>query len=402
MSDFTVDRVESSATIGTRLNPFASKFSQAPHDIWTRLRNECPVAHSDELGGFHLLSRYDDVWAATLDTETYSSAQGTTVPKHPVRMPPEDTDDPEHRLYRKIMDPLFTPKAVKVMESWIREMTVELLDGVDDLTRFDFVGEFSSQLPRHVILRIIGVPDEDLPELIDAMIALNGAYDDAERGAAAGATLYGYFARKIEQRRLEPRRDDLISALLEGDFGGEPLSDLDMQHMLILTILGGTDTSSGAMGGMMLWLADHPEDYARLRQDPELMRTAIDEFLRYVSPVAYMARTTTTDVEVRGCPINRDEKVLLGYGPANRDSEKFERADEVLLDRHPNPHVAFGAGPHRCLGANLVKLEMKVVLEEVIARFESFEVEDYTKLRYQRGQARNLECLPLVTQRNHP
>ena len=189
MSDITVDPVESADTIGARLNPFASKLSQAPHDIWTRLRNECPVAPSNELGGFQLLSRYEDVWAATLDTETYSSAEGTTVPKHPVRMPPEDTDEPEHRLYRKIMDPLFTPKTVKTMESWVREIVVELFDSIADPNRFDFVQEFSSQLPRRVILRIIGVPDEDLPVLIDAMIALNGAYDDAERGAAAGATL---------------------------------------------------------------------------------------------------------------------------------------------------------------------------------------------------------------------
>lgn len=396
MTETTTPLTESpTGAVGRNFNPFSTKASHAPFDLWTRYRNEAPVVRSEELGGFYLLSRFADVWAATLDTTTYISGEGTTVPKHPVRMPPEDTDGAEHRLYRKIVDPHFSPKAIRAAEPWVREIIVELFDAIADPTRFDFVREFSTLVPKRVILRMLGVPDEDLPELIDPITVLNGAYDDPEAGAAAGAQLYGYFAKMIEQRRAQPGADDLLSALLSADFDGRPLEDIEMQHMMILILLGGTDTSSGAMGGMMLWLADHPEDLARLRAQPELIPSAIDEFLRYVSPVAYMARTLSADAEVHGCPMRQGEKVLLGFGPANRDPEKFDRPDEVILDRRPNPHVAFGAGPHRCLGAHLVTLEMTIVLEQVLARFESFEVEDYTQLRFQKGQARNLQSLPL-------
>ena len=168
-----------------------------------------------------------------------------------------------------------------------------------------------------------------------------------------------------------------------------------MQHILILNLLGGTDTSTGAMGGMMLWLADHPQDVARLRDEPSLIPTAIEEFLRYTSPVVYMARTVTTDVELHGRAMCPGDKVLLGFGPANHDDNKFPHAAEVVIDRAPNNHLAFGAGPHRCLGSHLVKAEMRIVLEEMLTRYRAFEVDDRSRIHYGRGQARNIRCLPL-------
>jgi cytochrome P450 len=354
------------------------------------------VARSEALGGFHLLSRYADVWATALDTDTYISGEGTTVPPQPVRMPPEDIDPPQHRAYRRLLDPSFSPKVMRQHEPWIRDLVAEMFDGIPDPTRFDFCQDFSIGLPKRVICRMVGIPDEDLAVLGPAMDVLNGSYNEVEQAQAAGETMYGHLARVLEERRSQPPRDDLISLLLAADLNGRPLEDLEIQHMLILIFLGGTETSSGVMGGMMLWLADHPEDLARLRDQPDLLQTATDEFVRYVSPVVYMSRTLSTDAELHGCPMHKGEKVLLGFGPANWDPEKFDRPDEVLLDRRPNPHVGFGAGPHRCLGAHLVKTEVQVVLEEVLRRWESFEVGDRSQIVYQLGQARNIKRLPLV------
>jgi cytochrome P450 len=377
-------------------DPFDWDTAQRPHALWKLLQEQLPVARSEALGGFHLLTRYADVWAASLDTATYKSGEGTTVPPHPVRMPPEDTDPPEHRIYRRILDPYFSPKAMKERESWVREIVKDQFNRIPDPTRFDFCQDYSIGLPKRIICRIVGVPEADLAILGPAMDVLNGEYNKIEDAQAAGETMYGHLAKVLEERRPQAPRDDLISLLLAANFDGRPLEDLEIQHMLILIFLGGTETSSGAMGGMMLWLADHPEHVARLRDQPELMQTAIDEFVRYVSPVPYMARTVSTDTELHGCPMHTGEKVLLGFGPANWDPEKFERPDEVLLDRRPNPHMGFGAGPHRCLGAHLVKTEAEIVLEEMLRRYESFEVEDRSKIYYQLGQARNIKRLPLV------
>jgi cytochrome P450 len=377
-------------------DPFDFDTAQSPHTLWAMLRQQAPVARSAALGGFHLLSRYADVWTAALDTETFISGEGTTVPPHAVRMPPEDVDPPQHRVYRRIVDPPFSPKALREHEPWIRALVSEMLDSLADPTRFDFVQDFSVGLPRRIICRMVGVPEDDLQVLGPAMDVLNGEYNDIEAAQAAGATMYAHLAKVLEQRRGQPPRDDLISLLLDADFDGRPLEDLEIQHMLILVFLGGTETSSGGMGGMMLWLADHQDDFARLQEHAELIPTAIDEFMRYVSPVVYMARTLSTDAELHCCPMHKGEKVLLGFGPANWDPDKFDRADEVVLDRRPNPHVAFGAGPHRCLGAHLVKLEVQVVLEEILRRYESFEVDDRSKIIYQLGQARNIKRLPLT------
>jgi cytochrome P450 len=377
-------------------DPFDYDTAQRPHGLWRVLQQEAPVARSEALGGFYLLTRYADVWGASLDTGTFISGEGTTVPQHPTRMPPEDVDPPEHRTYRRILDPYFSPKAMRIHEPWIRDIVRAMFDAIPDQTRFDFCRDFSIGLPKRIICRMVGVSDDHLEVLGPAMDVLNGEYNKVEEAQAAGETMYRHLAKVLEERRSQQPRDDLISLLLAADFDGRPLDDLEIQHMLILIFLGGTETSSGAMGGMMLWLADHPEDFARLRDQPELMQTAIDEFVRYVSPVPYMARTVSTDTEVQGCPMHTGDKVLLGFGPGNWDPEKFDRHDEVVLDRRPNPHLGFGAGPHRCLGAHLVKTEVQLVLEEAMRRWDSFEVEDRSEIYFQLGQARNIKRLPLV------
>jgi cytochrome P450 len=200
----------------------------------------------------------------------------------------------------------------------------------------------------------------------------------------------------LAERRAKPRRDDLLDTVVFGEVDGVPVDEKQSFAMLILLLMGGLATTSAALGVMIEWLADHPEDVKRLREHPELHNLAVDEFVRYSSPVAHIGRTVMADTEIDGCPLPKGSRVLLGFGSANRDDRAFRRPDEVLVDRQPNKHVGFGIGPHRCIGSHVAKLQIKVALEELLAAMPPFLVHDHGQTHWVGSESRMIDRLILA------
>ena len=340
--------------VDMQFDHWSSKMAYSPYDVWARLRNECPVARTEKHGGFFVLSRYADVFAAALDTDTFSSdgdGLGVAIPPQDVRpLYPIDLDPPYHTRYRQMLNPFFNMRTVATMENSIRELARELIAAFPESGVFDVAAAFTLPLPRRVGFRMLSFPEDrtaEISELVEAVMS-----NVAERQGAAAPRLFEMLAEILAERRSQPRRDDLLDTVVFGEVDGVPVDEKQSFAMLILLLMGGLSTTSDALGMMIEWLADHPEDVKRLREHPELHNLAVDEFVRYSSPVAHIGRTVMTDTEVEGCPLPKGSRVLLSFGSANRDERTFQRPDEVLIGRQPNKHVGFGIGPHRCIGSD--------------------------------------------------
>lgn len=384
-------------------DPYCSKMVWDPSDTWQRYRCERPVAHSDRYGGFYMLSTYEDVYGAFTDPGTFSSAQGISligVPGMPRLIPPE-VDPPQHRQYRDLLSPAFTPKAVAPFEPRLRTLAADMLDKVLVTDELCIVETLCRPFPRLVALEILGFPLADEPRLsgwIEAILARDEATDAA---GEAGKAMMGYLMEFIAAERAKPAAETIPSAVVHGVVNGEPISDHDALMTFVTLLFGGLHTTTTALSGMFLWLGGHPEDVERLKADPALMSPAVEEFVRYTSPTSYPSRVTADDTEVRGCPIPKGSRVVLAVGAANRDPDKFVRPEEALIDRSPNHHLGFGMGPHRCVGSHLAKLEMRVVLEEFLERVASFRI-DHGGVRWGGGVLRSLERVPVVITERKP
>jgi cytochrome P450 len=279
------------------------------------------------------------------------------------------------------------------MESWIREIVRESMAALPKTGLVDIAAEFTLKVPPRVAFRVLGFPEEDhaiLAELVDAV-----GSNIAARQGEAGPQLVARLSAAIENRRNSDRIDDILDAVVFGEIDGQPLEVPQIMATLILLLFGGLDTTSSVLGSMFLWLADHPEDRVRLAAHPELIDSAVDEFTRWATPVGHLGRTSMVETEVSGCPIPADARVLLAYGSANRDESVFERPDEVLIDRRPNKHLAFGVGPHRCVGSHLARLQIKVVLSELLQWMPRFRVPEHSEIHWKRGETRGIVRLIL-------
>jgi cytochrome P450 len=375
---------------------FAQQYVVDPYAFWARLREEEPVARSDHHGGFHVISRYADITKAARDYATFSSAEGTGTPPIPMRLLPIDTDPPLHREYRRILNPSFTPQAVMVRAGEWRKLALEILDRIDFDHEFDLVSAFALPFPQWVALRVIGFPDEDRADLagwIDDITRLRGI-DDAKVGEASVGVMMRIMQR-LEERRDAARADDMLSVLLDAEIDGRKLEDDELLFSITLLLLGGLDTTTSAIAMAFHHLAEHPADRRRLLDEPELLDTAVEEFVRFATPVQGLGRTVTSDTEVSGCPLQAGDRVMLLWASGNRDPEAFDRPDEVILDRHPNHHLGFGAGPHHCVGSHLGKLMVRIALEELLPRLGDFEIAAGDRLVWVGGETRGLRSLPL-------
>jgi cytochrome P450 len=383
--------------VDMQFDHWSSKMAYSPYDVWARLRNECPVARTEKHGGFFVLSRYADVFAAALDTDTFSSdgdGLGVAIPPQDVRpLYPIDLDPPYHTRYRHMLNPFFNMRTVATMENSIRELARELIAAFPESGVFDVAAAFTLPLPRRVGFRMLSFPEErtaEISELVEAVMS-----NVAERQGAAAPRLFEMLAEILAERRSQPRRDDLLDTVVFGEVDGVPVDEKQSFAMLILLLMGGLSTTSDALGMMIEWLADHPEDVKRLREHQELHNLAVDEFVRYSSPVAHIGRTVMTDTEVEGCPLPKGSRVLLSFGSANRDERTFQRPDEVLIGRQPNKHVGFGIGPHRCIGSHVAKLQIKVALEELLAAMPPFRVHDHGQTHWVGSESRMIDRLIL-------
>jgi cytochrome P450 len=377
----------------TDLDRFAAGF---PHDVFTRLRREAPVyfhpatQHTPGGEGFWVLSRYADVQAAGADASTFSSqgggdrtGGGTLIEDLPLGFAAgvllNMMDDPRHRRIRNLVTSAVSPRALAGLEAELRARTASILDAVAERGGCDFVLEVAAELPLQASARLLGVPQEDRHQLFRwANATLD--YDDRDLGAqsektrAAAAEMFAYGGRLIAEKRRAPA-DDMLSAVVQGRIEGdgaepESLTDLELQMFFNLLIAAGSETTRNSIAVGLMVMIEQPEEWRALQADRTLLPGAVEEMLRWASSTPYNRRTATRDVTLRGQTLRRGDKVTLWWASANRDEEVFADPFRFDLRRKPNPHLAFGHGSHFCLGANLARMEIRLVFEALLDRFD--------------------------------
>ena len=371
-----------------------------PFPIWDELRATCPVAHSDRFGGVWLPTRHEDVSAIAYDTEHFTSRsiivnEGRPLAPAPVGIaPPISSDPPFHHDARRLLLPAFSPKAIAPLEPFTRAYCHELLDAVEDHEVVDAATAYSQNIPVRVIAKMLGFPEEDADQFRGfVQDALEGVDLPQEQRIENFGRLDAYLTAQVDDHVAHPRAD-LTSYLLEAEIDGRPLEPGHVGGTIALLLIAGIDTTWSAIGASLWHLANHPDDRARLVAEPELIPTAVEELLRAYAPVT-MARLVIDDFDYDGCPMRKDDWVLLPFPAANRDPGMFDRADEVVIDRAENRHAAFGLGIHRCAGSNLARMELQVALSVWLERFPEFRVADAEAVRWSGGQVRGPRTLPL-------
>ncbi len=347
-------------------------FGREPHDAFAWMRANAPVYY-DEANDLWAAASYDAVKQASVDTESFSSAGGIR-PKFPPLPMMIDFDAPEHVRRRRLVSEGFTPKRVRAMEDKLRLVCDAIIDKVCEQGSADFVKDVAAPLPIIMIGDMLGVAPEDRDELLrwsDDMLKGQGSPDPEAMVRAADAfTGYSdYIHPVLDERRASGNTEDLVGVLCHAEIDGDFLDDDSLVHETLLILIGGDETTRHVISGGVEELLAHPDQVARLAADPAgLMAGTVEEMLRWVSPIKNMARTARRDVELAGAQIREGQELLLLYPSANRDEAVFEDPDTFDITRSPNPHMAFGFGAHFCLGNQLARLELRVMVERVLAR----------------------------------
>jgi cytochrome P450 len=379
----------------TDLDNFANGF---PHDLFELHRREAPVYwheptdNTPDGEGFWSVATYAETLAVLRDPETYSSVTGGTRPFGGTLL--QDLavagqvlnmmDDPRHSQIRRLVSSGLTPRMIRRVEDDLRGRARRLLDEVEPGEPLDFLVEIAAELPMQMICILLGVPESErhwLFEAIEPQFDFGGSRKASVGQMTpeeAGTRMYAYGQELIAAKRAEPT-DDMLSVVANATLDAEGLaapflSELELYLFFSLLFSAGAETTRNAVGGGMLALAEHPGQFAALRADPSLLPTAVEEMVRWTSPSPSKRRTATRDVELAGCGIEAGQKVQIWEGSANRDSAAFDNPDVFDICRKPNPHLGFGQGVHYCLGANLARLELRVLYEELLGRFSSVRV----------------------------
>jgi cholest-4-en-3-one 26-monooxygenase len=345
---------------------------------YARLRDEAPVAWNDTKG-FWAVSRWDDVMAVSTDPETFCSGRGILVMEIGASYdsPPTmmHTDPPEHTVYRKLVQPGFAPGRMRALEADVRRRAKLLVDEIEAGRAVDFVETVAVPFPLYIISALLGIPDEDWQRFFEwSEAVIPGATDwPEEKRMALQADMHETLLTTTVARRADPR-DDLISVLAQVEIEGRRLSDAELAMFLVQLLVAGNETTRNLVSGGLVALAERPEAWERLRRDRTLVPTAVEEMLRWTTPVVSFMRTATRHAELGGQAIREGDAVLMLYASANRDERQFgPNADRFDIGRDPNHHVAFGFGAHFCIGATLARIEARVLLEELLDRFETVE-----------------------------
>jgi cytochrome P450 len=344
-------------------------------DTYKQLRDKCPVGRSDNYGGFWFLTKSEDIFAAEQDAAAFSVAPSMMVPLVGTDVPliPIDIDPPEHADYRKILLPLFTPKNIARLDEGMHQTARDLAEEVAAQEVVDVSAMFARPMPTIIFSRLAGFPEKDWPKFdrwVDDIIYVRT--EDPDRAREAGDEVMDYFDDLLKSRAGKEAENDIIGYLLNAEIQGRKLNHDELLSYCYLLFLAGLDTTGWAIRASLWYLAQNPEDQDRLRQDPDLIPLAVEEFLRTLSPVQVMARTCLKDTVMSGQEIKAGERVMLVFGAGNRDPEVYDDPDEIIIDRENNRHLAFGGGIHRCLGSNLGRQEVVVALEEFLKRIPSF------------------------------
>jgi cytochrome P450 len=375
------------------------------HGAFEALR-KAPGLHwnhgNEEVKGWWNITRYDDVLHVSRHPEVFSSEGGITQ-YEPVN--PEEAlaaangngkmlitmDPPRHVKLRRLVNKGFTPRAVTAMESEIRRITNQILDDIAKKGRCDFVLDVAAQLPLAVICGMMGLERKDWDLMFQLTNKVLGGGDpeyqtdvpEDQRGTPEAARItgnmgtmqmFGFFAQLLQQRQVK-KGADLVSILVESEIGGEKLTDEDILWFCFLLILAGNETTRNAISGGLLALCEHPQERARLQADMSLLPQAVEEILRWVSPVTHMSRVALQDTDINGFPVKKGERVTMWYPSVNRDESAFPEPNRFNITRTPNEHLAFGIGEHFCLGAGFARLELRVIFEELFRRFPDIQLD---------------------------
>jgi cytochrome P450 len=325
--------------------------------------------------------KYEDIRMVSCHPEMFTSTQGIMIPDPETPTMVQEgnlifTDPPRHRELRKLISSGFTPRNVSSLESKVRDIVVGVVDGIVAGATYEFADEIAAPLPTRLIAEMLGAPVEDWEKFrlwSDAAVGLADPEITLDSTEALLA-LYEYFQELIAQRQAHAR-DDVISTLIAANVDGESLTDEDLLNFCFLLLVAGNETTRNLISLGTLALLSHPEQHQKLLSDPSLIPSAVEEMLRWTSPVTHMARTAKVDLEIRGQSVKEGDLVVMLYGAATRDEEVFGmNAEEFDVTRSPNPHLGFGFGGHQCLGAALARMEARIMFEELLSKHPKMEL----------------------------
>jgi len=360
-----------------RFDHLSPELAQSLHETLARMRDDHPVTWSEEHGGFWVVTRYEDVLRVAQDWRTFSSAHGVGVPgtKMVVKAIPEHLDPPEHRIYKRLINAWFTPAVVAGYEAPTRALVTRLIDGFVDHGRCDFMADLARPFPGLAFFDLVlNAPADDVAAVNE--MATSASVPSNPHARESWQSMYRWITEFVAARRQQPEKGDVVDAVLAADIDGRPITDEEIIGVLQLLILGGLETTAGALGQFMIRFCEEPEIPAGLRREPERIPGAVEELLRLEPPFIAIARTAMADTEIGGRQIRQGDKVLIYWAAANRDDGEFTCPAAFDLDRETNRHLSFGAGPHRCAGSNLARLNLRVALEEVLFRLDDLRLDE--------------------------
>ncbi len=376
---------------------FDADYVRDPAPIWDDLRSRCPIAHTERWGGSWLPTKYEDLQAMVRMVPALSSSDPLVVPpvEHAAAAPPITADPPEQIPMRRLILPFFNPRATALQRPYAESLCHELIDQFIDEGTCDGAQQYAQQIPPRMIAHVLGVDENRADEFVEWVRGvLEIGLSNPEIRVKYRDIIRGFFRDLVAERRRHPG-EDVISTLIASEIDGEPLDDETIVGMCNLLLVAGIDTTWSSIGSALWHLGTHADDRRRIAAEPNLFPTAIEEFLRFYSPVT-MARKVTEEVKIGDAVFQPGDKVLMNFPAANRDPEVFDRAHEVVIDRERNRHIAFGVGIHRCAGSNLARMEMDVALRVWMERIPEFEVTDPDAVTWAGGQVRGPRRLPLA------
>ncbi len=386
------------------VDPFAAmdpEMAAHPQPMFKMLRDDMPVMPVDT--GV-VVSRKVDVDEVLRHPEIFSSNFDAVNLMNVRPLIPLQIDPPEHKKFRKLLDPIFAPREVALLEDSFVVAINELIDRFIDRGEVDFAKEFSTLFPTKVFLGLLGLPVEELPTFLtmkDGIIRPNivigskyGAEDTKAYQKQTADSIYDYFNKVLDQREIE-RQDDLLSRFLDATVDGERLTREDILDICFLFLIAGLDTVTSSLDCIFAYLAQHPEQRQEIVDDPAKIPAAIEELLRWETPVMGVARVAVQETEIDGCPVHKGDGVMIMLGSVNTDEADLPDADVVRFDREVNRHVAFGGGVHRCLGSHLARLELRTAVREWHKRIPEYSVAEGHTLVYT-PSIRSIDTFPMV------
>lgn len=369
--------IDETSLSDTDLDHHSDDFREHNYERLAELRSRCPVAKSSAWGGFWFITSYDAVFDACRDPGLFSNHMDKAVPPtaNPAPFIPIDIDPPELQKYRKLLLPYLSPAAADAKEPELRAITGSLIDAFIESGEADLAQQVFTPLPARWTLRFLDFDESAWPDWIDWLHSLiHDRTTDMARTIESAGKIYGFIAQEIARRRANPGGKGVLSGLIEADVDGAKLNDDELAGIVVLLLLGGMDTTAGLTGNAMLAIDKDPELRRRLIEDPAVLDSATEEFLRHGTPSQGLTRVVTRDAEFHGRQLKAGDRAILMYAAANRDPAVFDRPDEVVLDRPSNRHMAFALGVHRCLGSNFARVMFKTMISEVLRRMPDVHV----------------------------